>query len=154
MAGLLLQAAAWAETMEFPVYYPSSKAPTAEPAKPYLATVMVRNPTSQVLVDIYAVLRLERFGVDRSQVTITRWKGNGWNGMTSGGNPLWQPPSDPLPAPRRTVQFWQYLPPPPLGPGGQRLGPEVWAPSMERGMIYTAKVSDSSPIMLDVEITW
>ncbi|MBI4227954.1 MAG: hypothetical protein HY600_06780, partial [Candidatus Omnitrophica bacterium] len=133
------------------------------PTKPYRMLVGISNPGTDVAVDVYDALRLWRFGVTRSQITIVRWRLSDWNDMigtsdsdTGGGGTgppaAWMSPSPPMPFPRTVIYLWQY-------PGWLRNGSwiKITVPSMENGMIWN-QILGSWPgplsAILDVEVTW
>lgn len=162
LGGILVAVAtispAQAETVEFPVYYPSPAATTAEPPKPQIVYVAVANPLSSELMDVYAALKLWRFGVTRSQLSIVRWRPSDWNGFgwtetEPGAGPPgsgWLLPSATMASSSNTKTLTQFYP---AGTTGKAT---VWRPSMEQGMIYTAKEihPNDRSVMLEVEVTW
>lgn len=146
IAGLAAPPAA-AESLTITAYYPPpASAAAPEPSKPQTIAVGVPDDETAVFVDVYTELELYRFGVARSQLSIVRWRFTAWNGISPNG--WWTTMSGPMPSARTKVNFLQ---------GGQNPVGRVWAPSMERGMIYTGKspISGSAPhLMLEVEVTW
>ncbi|MBI4227955.1 MAG: hypothetical protein HY600_06785 [Candidatus Omnitrophica bacterium] len=152
LGGVLLAAAvaspAGAEPLEITTYYPAPAPPPATPSKPSLVSVSIPDDEGAVYLDVYTALELWRLGVDRTAITIVRWRCTEWNGMSP--NDWRTTTSAPMPSLRTKINFLQ---------GGPNPVVRVWAPSMERGMIYTGKSpfggsASAPPLILEVEVTW